>query len=453
MSVSVQQARPIRTTPPIVLVATGQSNIEVHPSLSWTPEANLYLWNFDGVVNAPSVTGTAFAAMDATTMGVAYSWANEIAKANPLAKVYLINLGDGGQPISKWMTGGPSPDCYAMCKNNVEAALTALSLTKIDQFMWWQGETDVIDGTTATYFANFNTVMARFRAESWFPFVTPITIMGVSHLVNDALTGFNSILAQCAAAEPEVRAFVGTGSLLGSAFWDAPSSYIHMTAAGYEAAGKLAFLRGRAVDQYLWIDPLTGSATLKKDVAGTVGLTVENKSTNAAALPAVFVRSDTASTWLASLPAAHALASGVLQAADMVGNFFYFLANAASSWVWLNSSFGIPMSLTQAGNLSVKNVATTIRTVTADFTVAADDAVIINNKGSACVGTLPSAASFPGREITITNIGGAFATTSASSNVVPRAGGSAGTAILAATDGVWADLKSDGSNWRIIRSS
>jgi hypothetical protein len=109
--------------------------------------------------------------------------------------------------------------------------------------------------------------------------------------------------------------------------------------------------------------------------------------------------------------------------------------------------------LSTVGGATVKNLGTTVRTVTADFTVATTDATIINNKGSACVATLPAAASFTGREITITNIGGAFATTSNASNVVPRAGGAAGTAILPATDGAWADLKSDGTNWLIVRSS
>jgi hypothetical protein len=42
---------------------------------------------------------------------------------------------------------------------------------------------------------------------------------------------------------------------------------------------------------------------------------------------------------------------------------------------------------------------------------------------------------------------------SASSNVVPLAGGSAGTAILPATDGAWATLVSDGTNWIIMQAN
>jgi hypothetical protein len=47
----------------------------------------------------------------------------------------------------------------------------------------------------------------------------------------------------------------------------------------------------------------------------------------------------------------------------------------------------------------------------------------------------------------------AFAINSASSNVVPRAGGAAGTAIVSGTAGNWAELVSDGSNWVIMAGS
>jgi len=91
-------------------------------------------------------------------------------------------------------------------------------------------------------------------------------------------------------------------------------------------------------------------------------------------------------------------------------------------------------------------------TKTGDFTLAATENWVLNNKGSACVVTLPAASAWVGREVMFTNIGGAFALTSASSNVVPKAGGAAGTAILAATDGVWATLVSDGTNWIIMQA-
>ena len=92
-------------------------------------------------------------------------------------------------------------------------------------------------------------------------------------------------------------------------------------------------------------------------------------------------------------------------------------------------------------------------TKTADFTVAANEDVIINNKsGSTCVATLPSASTWVGRRIRIKTIQ-AQAVDSASSNVVPLAGGAAAAAIVPNTAGRWADLVSDGTNWVIMAAN
>ncbi len=89
-------------------------------------------------------------------------------------------------------------------------------------------------------------------------------------------------------------------------------------------------------------------------------------------------------------------------------------------------------------------------TKTADFTVADTETVLINNKsGSACSATLPSAALNTGR-ILLMKTTQAQALNSASSNVVPKAGGAAGTAIATGTAGNWALLVSDGTNWVIM---
>ena len=92
-------------------------------------------------------------------------------------------------------------------------------------------------------------------------------------------------------------------------------------------------------------------------------------------------------------------------------------------------------------------------TKTADFTVAATDLWIINNKsGSTCTVTLPAAASYVGRQLTFQNYQ-AQTLVSASSDVVPQAGGSAGTAILLAVAGNWATMVSDGTNWIIMQAA
>jgi hypothetical protein len=86
-------------------------------------------------------------------------------------------------------------------------------------------------------------------------------------------------------------------------------------------------------------------------------------------------------------------------------------------------------------------------TYTANFTVAATDSWVINNKPSAtCTATLPTASTNTGRVLRFQNYQDQTLV-SASSNVVPLVGGAASTAILAAVAGDTCTLVSDGSNW------
>ena len=86
-------------------------------------------------------------------------------------------------------------------------------------------------------------------------------------------------------------------------------------------------------------------------------------------------------------------------------------------------------------------------TQTANFTVAATDVWLINNKsGSTCTVTLPTPSTNTGRVLYFQNYQ-VQALVSASSNVVPLAGGAAATSILLASSGDSATLVSDGTNW------
>ena len=90
-------------------------------------------------------------------------------------------------------------------------------------------------------------------------------------------------------------------------------------------------------------------------------------------------------------------------------------------------------------------------TATANYSVATTDSWIINNKtGSALTLTLPTASSYSGRVLNIQNYQ-TQTVISASSNVVPQAGGSAGTAILLASSGDCATIVSDGTNWIMVK--
>jgi hypothetical protein len=105
-----------------------------------------------------------------------------------------------------------------------------------------------------------------------------------------------------------------------------------------------------------------------------------------------------------------------------------------------------------AVNASIAALSTVPVTVTADFTVGTSNWYINNKTGSTCTVTLPTASTFPGGYLTFQNYQ-AQTLVSASSNVVPQAGGAAGTAILLAVAGNWATMVSDGTNWVIMQQA
>lgn len=93
-----------------------------------------------------------------------------------------------------------------------------------------------------------------------------------------------------------------------------------------------------------------------------------------------------------------------------------------------------------------------IATTGGNYTVAdGDEDIIFSNAGASSTITLPSATP-GGRTLWLKTVQNQ-AVVSASANVVPINGGAAGTAILAATAGKWAKLKSDGSNWVVMAAN
>ena len=96
---------------------------------------------------------------------------------------------------------------------------------------------------------------------------------------------------------------------------------------------------------------------------------------------------------------------------------------------------------------AIKNLRTAPVVKTTDFSVSANEVWLINNKsGSSCVVTLPTAIANTGRVLYFQNYQNQTLV-SASSNVIPLAGGAAGSAILEAVAGANATLVSNGTNW------
>jgi len=112
-----------------------------------------------------------------------------------------------------------------------------------------------------------------------------------------------------------------------------------------------------------------------------------------------------------------------------------------------NVTVGTGLSFSAGTLASTASAPSAPVTQTANFSVAATDIWLINNKsGSTCTVTLPTASTNSGRVLYFQNYQ-VQALVSASSNVVPLAGGAAGTSILLASSGDSATLVSDGTNW------
>lgn len=93
-------------------------------------------------------------------------------------------------------------------------------------------------------------------------------------------------------------------------------------------------------------------------------------------------------------------------------------------------------------------------TKTASFSLGdTEDNLVCNGSAANVAITFPAASLWTGRSIRIKNLSATYTVISAGSDVIPRAGGAAGTAILAATAGAWATVVSNGTNWEIMAGS
>lgn len=140
-----------------------------------------------------------------------------------------------------------------------------------------------------------------------------------------------------------------------------------------------------------------------------------------------------------------------------VGGVSIAAANAAGDVRFYSGGVTERMRLSAAGNFGIGRTPTTKLDVNGSIALSSPTAVAVGTytvlatdstvrPTVACSLTLPAAASFPGRVLTICNVG-AFAITSATANVCPIGSNTAGTAILAATSGKFAQLQSNGTSW------
>lgn len=226
---------------PIVVLATGQSNIWYRRDYSWEPEPNLFLWNWDSdQTNSDTLVGNAFVPMPNDKISFPRSYANALARDNPARKVLLISIGWNGATIDHWMPGATTPDMYSCVRANVTAALAAAGVSEIDQLVWWQGESDTFVNTT-TMVENREAVIAGYREEEWYPYSTPIIVAGYApytSVINTRL--YDDQQKLFCGREPAIRTFVSWEGLPTS-WWEASESLIHGTASGYWNMGIQAY--------------------------------------------------------------------------------------------------------------------------------------------------------------------------------------------------------------------
>lgn len=272
---------------PFVLLFSGQSNPELAPVYAWTPNANAQIWNG----GREGVTGTAFAALQRATVIFPAKIASDIADNNLTRPVYLINVVQSGTTISHWLSGTGAPDVYATLKREIEAALALIGVARIDAFGWWQGENDALAGST-TYRTDFESLMTRLRAETWFPRETPTLICSLCSIANSGFTNadtLNDTLLSLVSADPDVRRYLNSNILTGATYWDAAIPG-HMTGQGYFSAGALAAHTllngwGRGSPFNIMVDPVTGKVNVGTYGAPDSLLTINNNTGSSAALP------------------------------------------------------------------------------------------------------------------------------------------------------------------------
>lgn len=187
----------------------------------------------------------------------------------------------------------------------------------------------------------------------------------------------------------------------------------------------------------------TGGTVTSVSVVSANGLagTVANSTTT----PAITLRTTITGILKGNGTAISAAVSGTDYAPATSGTSILY-GNGAGGFNNVTVGTGLTFA---TGTLSTSGTITTNAPVTktADFSVASTDTWLINNKtGSTCTVTLPSPSANTGRVLYFINYQNQ-SLVSASSNVVSRAGGAAGTAILDNVAGNWATIVSDGTSW------
>jgi hypothetical protein len=122
--------------------------------------------------------------------------------------------------------------------------------------------------------------------------------------------------------------------------------------------------------------------------------------------------------------------------------------------IWVGTPPTARFTGSQTVNVHISQPTSLSTQTSATYTVLPSDGYLVANFAGTVTYTLPSpsAGLGAGRRLMIRTVQNQ-SVVSASANVVPITGGAAGTAILSATAGKWAELVSDGANWQVVASN
>jgi len=136
---------------------------------------------------------------------------------------------------------------------------------------------------------------------------------------------------------------------------------------------------------------------------------------------------------------------------SVVNTFSVNAPNGANVRIKGENLTNLPNSVT-GPNVIIGEPKTIAIMSSATYSVAMAERDLIANRAGTVTVTLPAPGSYLGRRLGLRTVQ-AQAVVSDASNVVPRPDLAAGTAILPATDGAWAEMVSDGTYWQIVASN
>jgi hypothetical protein len=254
---------PDTTARPLVIVASGQSNMDGAGYGGTMPPENAAVQMFDlgtrefrtlsyedGFARVNVNNGTTYYCPTTGYNNLAFSFAHAAHEATG-RPVYLILVANGGTHIGRWVGSGASDvagyvgpwgavgtasPLYVELADAVEDALALIDVDQIDAFLWHQGETARPGYTTvANYATDFATLRGKLQAESWWSdstqFLAGELIIGSRYDdYQEFFRAFNS------AGDPYLKCVSGLG--LTSEIETNPTMKIHYNGEGLYQLGR-----------------------------------------------------------------------------------------------------------------------------------------------------------------------------------------------------------------------